>query len=46
MAMGLSVFVIANDFTALTVALAQIEADFGSGVWTVRPASGTQPACS
>jgi len=35
-AMGLAVFVIANDITALTVALPQIEANFDSGVSTVQ----------
>jgi EmrB/QacA subfamily drug resistance transporter len=35
-AMGLAVFVIANDITALTVALPQIEADFDAGVSTVQ----------
>lgn len=35
-AMGLAVFVIANDITALTVALPQIEADFDSSVSTVQ----------
>jgi EmrB/QacA subfamily drug resistance transporter len=35
-AMGIAVFVIANDITALTVALPQIEADFDSGVSTVQ----------
>lgn len=36
LAMGLAVFVIANDITALTVALPEIEADFDSGVSTVQ----------
>lgn len=35
-AMGLAVFVVANDVTALTVALPQIEADFDAGVSTVQ----------
>lgn len=35
-AMGLAVFVIANDFTAMTVALTQIEHDFNSDVATVQ----------
>jgi EmrB/QacA subfamily drug resistance transporter len=35
-AMGLGVFVVANDFTALSVALPDIEADFDSDVSTVQ----------
>jgi EmrB/QacA subfamily drug resistance transporter len=35
-AMGMAVFVIANDFTALSVALPDIEADFDSDVTTVQ----------
>jgi EmrB/QacA subfamily drug resistance transporter len=36
LAMGIAVFVIANDFTALSVALPQIEAQFGTDVSTVQ----------
>jgi EmrB/QacA subfamily drug resistance transporter len=36
LAMGIAVFVIANDFTALSVALPQIEAQFGTTVSTVQ----------
>ncbi|HEX5314784.1 MAG TPA: DHA2 family efflux MFS transporter permease subunit [Gammaproteobacteria bacterium] len=35
-AMGLAVFVLANDFTAMSVALTQIEHDFNSDVTTVQ----------
>jgi predicted MFS family arabinose efflux permease len=35
-AMALAVFVVANDFTALSVALPQIEHDFNADVSTVQ----------